>query len=80
MRGQTSDTEPMRIARFTAILTIALGTFLPAQAHAATPATGHDVAPIELVGGLAGGAVNIVDMAASCQHRLTRCVAGRPAS
>lgn len=64
----------MRLARFTAILTIALGSFLPAQAHAATPASGLDVAPIDIVGGVAGGAVSIVDMVASCQHRLTRCV------
>jgi hypothetical protein len=68
----------MRIARFTAILTIALGTFLPAHAHAATPATPLDVAPIQVVGGVAQGAINIADFVASCQHRPQGCVAGRP--
>jgi hypothetical protein len=61
----------MRIARFTAILTIALGTFLPAHAHAATPATGLDVSPIEVVGGVARGTINVAGMAASC--RLQPC-------
>jgi hypothetical protein len=64
----------MRIARFTAILTIALGTFLPGHAQATTPAGGLDDGPVQVVGGLAGGVVNIADVVASCQHRLTRCV------
>src|SRR5205085_280976 len=40
--ADASDTAPMRIARFTAILTIALGTFLPGHAQATTPAGGLD--------------------------------------
>jgi hypothetical protein len=67
----------MRIARFTAILTIALGTFLPGHAQAATPAGGLDVAPIQLVGGAARGTVTIANMVLSCQHP-QRCLEGRP--
>jgi hypothetical protein len=69
----------MRIARFTAILAIALGTFLPAQAHAATPAGGRDDGPVQVVGGLTRGAVNIANVVVGCEHP-QRCVTGRPES
>jgi len=69
----------MRIARFTAILTIALGSFLPGHAQAASPAGGHDDGPVQVVGGLAGGAVNIAKIVVGCEHP-QRCVTGRPES
>jgi hypothetical protein len=69
----------MRIARFTAILTIALGSFLPGHAQAASPAGGRDDGPVQVVGGAARGAINIANMVVSCQHP-QRCIAGRPES
>jgi hypothetical protein len=68
----------MRIARLVAVLTFALGTLVPAHAHAATPTPTLPVAPVDAVGGVAGGALTVVDMVASCQHRLLHCVVGRP--
>jgi hypothetical protein len=69
----------MRIARFTAILTIALGAFLPGHAQATTPAGGLDDGPVQVVGGAAQGAINITKIVVNCSHP-QRCVAGRPES
>jgi len=63
----------MRIARITALLTIALASFVPATAHAdsVTPSL---PGPVDVVGGVAGGAINIADIVANCQRWPQRCV------
>ena len=63
----------MRIARITALLTIGLASFVPATAAHADSVTPSLPGPVDVVGGVAGGAINIADIVANCQRWPQRC-------